>query len=272
MNRATALLAGRACLVAALACGGLHGAAQPVPVRHVEGTLHGFLALRGQDGRVVAAGELSQVARGSTVTARLMFHFRDGSVDDETTVFTERGTFQMVSDHHIQQGPSFPKPMDLTIDVPHGRVTSRSANKDGKAAVKSKTMRLPADLANGMVSIIAKNIRPEAPETKVSMVVLTPEPRVVTLAISPRGEDSYSLLGLPHKGLHYTIRIELGGIAGIVAPLIGKEPPEIQLWVLGGDAPTFLRSEGPMFQDGPIWTMELASPEWPEAAPQQHNP
>jgi hypothetical protein len=162
--------------------------------------------------------------------------------------------------------------MDLTIDVAHGRVTSRSADKGGKAQVKSETMRLPADLANGMVSIIAKNIRPETAETKVSMLVLTPEPRVVTLAISPRGEDSYSLLGLPHKGLHYTIKIELGGLAGMVAPLIGKEPPEIQLWVLGGDAPTFLRSVGPTFEDGPIWTMELASPDWPDAAAQQHNP
>jgi hypothetical protein len=272
MNRAMALLVGRACLVAALACGSRPGAAQPVPVRDVEGTLHGFLALRGQDGKVLAAGELSQVARGSTVTARLDFHFRDGSVDYETTVFTERGTFRLVSDHHIQQGPSFPKPMDLTIDVAHGRVTSRSADKGGKAQVKSETMRLPADLANGMVSIIAKNIRPETAETKVSMLVLTPEPRVVTLAISPRGEDSYSLLGLPHKGLHYTIKIELGGLAGMVAPLIGKEPPEIQLWILGGDAPTFLRSVGPTFEDGPIWTMELASPDWPDAAAQQHNP
>ena len=267
-----ALLVGRACLVAALACGSRPGAAQPVPVRHVEGTLHGFLALRGQDGRVVAAGELSQVVRGGTVTARLVFHFRDGSVDDETTVFTQRGTFRLVSDHHIQQGPSFPKPMDLTIDVPHGRVTSRSADKGGKAQVKSETMRLPADLANGMMPIITKNIRPETPETKVSMVVLTPKPRVVTLAISPRGEDSFSLLGQKHKGLHFTIKIELGGIAGMVAPLIGKEPPEIQFWVLGGDAPTFLREEGPLFEDGPIWTMELASPDWPEAAPQQHNP
>src|ERR1017187_5313425 len=132
MNRATVLLAGRACLVAALACGGLHGAAQPVPVRHVEGTLHGFLALRGQDGRVVAAGELSQVARGSTVTARLVFHFRDGSVDDETTVFTDRGTFRLVSDHHIQQGPSFPKPMDLTIDVAH-RSEERRVGKEGRS-------------------------------------------------------------------------------------------------------------------------------------------
>src|ERR1035441_8733160 len=87
MNRATALLVGRACLVAALASGSPPGAAQPVPVRHADGTMHGFLALRGQDGRVVAAGELSQVARGSTVTARLVFHFRDGSVDDETTGF-----------------------------------------------------------------------------------------------------------------------------------------------------------------------------------------
>lgn len=266
------LLAGCACLVAAMACGSLQIAAESIPVRSMEGSLRGFLALRGQDGKVVAAGELLQTERGRTVTMRLVFHFRDGSVDDETTVFTERGTFRLVSDHHIQQGPSFPKPMDLTIDVAHGRVTSRSKDKDGKIEVSSKTMRLPTDLANGLVSIVAKNISPETPETKVSMVVLTPEPRVVTLVLSPQGEDTFSLLGLPRKGQHYTIKIELGGMAGMVAPLIGKAPPDIQVWVVGGDAPTFLRSVGPLSEDGPIWTMELACPNWPETAAQQHNP
>jgi len=272
MNRARALLAGSTFLVVALACAGRPGAAQPVAVRHVEGTLHGFLVLRGQDGKAVAAGELAQVAHGSTVTAHLIFHFRDGSLDDETTVFTERGTFRLVSDHHIQQGPSFPKPMDMTIDVPHGRVTSRSADKDGKVVVTTDTMRLPADLANGMVGMIAKNILPDTPETRVSMVVLTPKPRVVTLLFSPRADDSFSLLGQPHKALHFAINIELGGLAGMIAPLLGKAPPEIQLWVLGGNAPTFLRSQGPLSEDGPVWTMELASPEWPETPPQEHTP
>jgi hypothetical protein len=253
------------CLVAAMACGWQFGAAQSPPVRHVEGTLHGFLSLSAQDGKVVAVGELSQVAHPDRVTAHLAFHFRDGSVDDDTTVFSERGSFRLISDHHIQTGPSFPTPMDLTIDVPQGRVTSRSPGKDGKPVATSYTMKLPPDLANGLVSLIVKNIRLDTPMTKVSMLVLAPKPRVVTLAISPSGEDPYDLVGLPRKALHYNIQIQLGGVTGVVATLIGKHPPDIQVWILGGDAPTFLKEQGPSFQDGPVWTMKLVSPDWPDA-------
>jgi len=95
-------------------------------VRHLEGTVHGFLALRSKEGRVVAVGDLLQVVRGDRVTARLLFRFKDGSVDDETTVFSQRGNFQLISNHHIQKGPSFPQPMDLLIDVLSGQVTVKS--------------------------------------------------------------------------------------------------------------------------------------------------
>jgi hypothetical protein len=265
MKRAVALPLACWSLVAALACApGLTAYAQTIPVRHLEGSLHGFLSLRGQDGHVVAAGDLAQVARGSTVTAHLVFHFRDGSVDDDTTVFSERGAFHLITDHHIQSGPSFPKPMDLFIDVPHGRVVSRAKDKDGKEQVQTEQMRLPPDLANGLISLVVKNIAPGAPLTKVPMLVLAPKPRLITLAISPQGEEPFTLLGAPHKGLHFDIKIELGGVAGVVAPLIGKQPPDLQIWIVGGDAPTFLREQGPLFQDGPTWTMELASPDWPD--------
>src|SRR5205085_7253733 len=72
--------------------------AEPIPARHVEGTEHGFLALRTKEGRVLAVGDLFQVVRGDTVTSRLLFRFKDGSIDDETTVFSQRGTFQLITD------------------------------------------------------------------------------------------------------------------------------------------------------------------------------
>jgi hypothetical protein len=264
MNRVIAFHIARSSFVAALACALAPAAfAQSIPVRHLEGSLRGFLSLRAQDGHIVAAGDLAQIARGSTVTAHLVFHFRDGSVDDDTTVFSERGAFHLITDHHIQRGPSFPKPMDLFIDVPHGRVVSRSKDKDGKDEVRTDQMRLPPDLANGLISLVVKNIPPQTPLTKVPMLVLAPKPRLVTLAISPHGEEPFTLLGSPLQGLHYDIKIELGGVADVVAPLIGKQPPDLEIWVVGGDAPTFLREQGPLFQDGPTWIMQLASPDGP---------
>jgi hypothetical protein len=102
-----------------LVVAGLH--AEPVPVRHPQGSAHGFLALSALDGTRIAVGDVTQVIHGSQVTSRVIFRFRDGSVDDDTTVFSQRGTFRLISNHHIQRGPSFPKPIDILIDALTGR-------------------------------------------------------------------------------------------------------------------------------------------------------
>ena len=98
------------------------------------------------------------------------------------------------------------------------------------------------------------------------LVVAIPKPRIVQLAISPRGEESFSLVGFPRNAIHYEIQVELGGVAGVVAPLVGKTPPKLQAWIVGGEAPILVREDGPLYQDGPVLSIELASPTWPESA------
>lgn len=110
-------------------------AADPVAVRHVEGLVRGFLALRTIDGRPVATGDLIQNARGGRVTSRLVFHFN-------------------------------------------------------------------------------------------------------------------------------VLKVDIGGVAGLLAPILGKQPPDSHVWVLEGEAPAFVKSEAPLFVGGPMWRMELVSPVW----------
>jgi len=234
-------------------------------VRYVQGSFHGFLELRSEDGQVLASGDSTQVVHGDRVTSRTLFTFKDGSVDDETTVFSQHRIFQLISDHHIQKGPFFPHPMDVFVDARSGRVTTRTTGKDGKEEVRTDRLQLPPDLANGMVPLVVENMGSDAPQKTVSMVVATPKPLVVKLVISKLGEDNYSLVGSTRKAIHYEIKIELGGVAGIVAPLIGKEPPNIEIWAVRGLAPTFVREQGPIYPDGPIMTIQLASPAWPDS-------
>lgn len=270
MKRSSALLLP---LCSALVCASSALAAppppQPITVHHPQGTLRGFTALRGPDGKIIGYGDLAQVARATTVTDHLTFHFRDGSLDDETTVFSDRGTLRLISDHHIQTGPSFPKPMDVLIDVPHGRVTSHVKDKEGKDQVNTDQLNLPPELANGLVSLIVQNISPDAPLTKVPMLVMAPKPRIVTLDIAPRGEDTYTFFGSTRKCLHFDIKIDIGGVAAVIAPIIGKQPPDIQVWIVGGDAPSFLRSQSQFFEDGPIWSVEFSSPDPPAESAQK---
>lgn len=236
--------------------------ADQVPVRHVEGTLHGFLIIRGENGKELAAGDLIQTVEGDRLTSDLVFHFKDGSIDDETAVFSQHGNFRLLSDHHLQKGPSFPHPLDLSIDVPAGKVTVHFTD-GGKEKTDSQHLDLPPDLANGLVYILLRNISPDAPETKVSYLATTPKPRIVKLSIKPQGKERFRVGGVPRTAVRFDIKPEIGGIAGVIAPLVGKQPKDIYIWVLGGKAPAFVRMRGPLYQGGPVWTIELTSPVWP---------
>jgi len=250
-------------LLTLMVCATLPGAyADPVPVRYVQGAFHGFLEMRAPDGQVVAVGDATCVVHGNRVTAETLFRFKDGSVDDEVAIFTQHRTFQLISDRHIQKGPAFPHPLDVLIDVPSGTVTVRPPGKDGKEQVETDHPKLPADLVNGFFELPIENLRPGMMQTTASMVVMTPKPRVVKLEISKVADDNISVVGVPRKATHYEVKIDLGGIVGVIAPLVGKAPPEIQAWVIGGNAPTFARYIAPLYSEGPMMTVQLASPVW----------
>ncbi len=246
---------------------GLHAA--PVAVRHVEGLIHGFLSLSTTDGKPLAHGDLTQLLRDGRVTTRLLFRFKDGSVHDETVIFSQRGNFHLLSYHLIQKGPVFQTPMDFSMDGSSVMVRYTEGDKEGdkeKEKVASERIKMPADVANGLIFTLLKNLRPGDVPTTLSMVAATPKPRLVQLAISAQGEDPFTIGDSKRTATHYVIKIEIGGLAGAIAPLLGKQPPDIHVWILEGDAPAFVRSEGPLFVGGPIWRIELASPVWPRTS------
>jgi hypothetical protein len=257
----------RLSMMAMLLCAMPLGAtAETVAARHLEGTLHGYLVLKTEEGKVAAVGDLLQSVVGDRVTSHTVFHFKDGSLDDETAVFTQRGVFRLISDHHIQKGPFFAHPSDVLVDTRSGEVTVKSTGKNGSEETKTEHMKLPPDLYNGLIVSIAKNFPANTQEMDVSMVVATPRPRLIKLAISPKGEDSFSLAGVERKALHYEIKIQLGGAAGVVAPLIGKQPPNVEIWIEGGQIPGFVAEQGQSAEDGPITSIQQTGPTMPSPA------
>jgi hypothetical protein len=238
--------------------------AEPVPVRHAEGLIHGFLVLRTLHGDNLATGGWIQTANGDRVTSNLAFRFKDGSIHEESAIFSQRRTFRLLTYRLLQKGPAFKRPTDMILDASTGQVTVHYI-VDGKDKTVTDHLKLPADVANGIVTTLMHDIDPKSAKTELSMVASTPKPRLVKLAISPEGEDSFSIGGSALKATRYVIKIEIGGITGIVAPIVGKQPPNTHVWMIGGKAPAFLKSEGPLCDDCPIWRIELASPIWPKS-------
>jgi len=237
--------------------------ASPVDVRYKEGLIHGFLVLSTLDGNPIAEGDLTQVARGDRVTSQLVFRFKDGSRQEETTVFSQRGNFRLISYHLVQKGPAFKHATEMTVTASTGQVTVRYTDDDGKEKVENAHLKLPPDLANGLVPTLLKNLQPGATQAEFSMLVAAPKPRVVKLVITAGGTEPFSLVGSGREAIHYVVKVDIGGIAGVVAPILGKQPPDSHVWILGGEAPAFVRSETPSYMGGPMWRVELVSPVWP---------
>ena len=226
--------------------------------------MHGFLVLKSQDGKVIAAGDEIDTVRGQIVRSELVFHFRDGSIDDEVTYFRQGRTFTLIRDHHVQKGPSFPQPLDMAIDVAKGEV-SWQATKDGKTSAETKHMSLPADLANGMIPLAVANFPAHADELKASFLAADPNPRLVQISIVRQGEDHVEVGGTGRRVARFNVHIKIGGVAGAVAPLIGKEPSDITFWATDDAVPVVVRTGGALFLKGPVWNLEFASPVWPQS-------
>ena len=234
--------------------------AEQIPVRHKEGLMHGFLALRTLDGKKLADGEMTQVAEGDRLTSDLIFRFQDGSLYEDKTVFTQKESFRLLSDHLVEKGPSFKQPTETSIDTSTGQVTVHYKENDGKEKVLNQKLELPPDLANGLVFTLVKDINPSTPQTTVSMLATTPKPRLVKLAIFPEAKKPLSRGSTGHDAVVYAVKVQIGGMAGLLARITRKQPPDTHVWVLGGHAPAFVKSEGPLYEGGPIWRIELAKP------------
>jgi hypothetical protein len=232
-------------------------------VRYREGVVHGFLTLRSPEGGILASGDLIQVVQGDRVTSRLVFHFKDGSLQDETALFSQRGQFRLISDHLVQKGPAFERALDMKIDGQSGQVTVRYLDEDGQENVENERLELPPDLANGLIITLLKNVRRAALPATFSYVAATPKPRLVKLKVTAGGSAPFSVAGSARRATHYVVKVEIGGVAGLIAPLLGKDPPDSHVWILEGEAPAFLRSEAPLFMGGPLVRTELTSPAWP---------
>ena len=253
-------------LISTCILSGVAASASPVAVRYREGLIHGFLVLSTLDGVAIAAGDLTQVARGDQVTTQLNFRFKDGSRQEETTVFSQRGNFRLISYHMVQKGPSFKNASDLSVTCATGQVTVRYTDDDGKEKVVNEHLKLPPDLGNGLIPTLLTNIRAGTSHIEVPFVVAAPKPRMAKIVIDANGTEPFSLGGFSREAMHYVAKVDLGGVAGVVAPMIGKQPPDSQIWIVGGEAPGFVRSESLSYMGGPMWRIELVSPVWPQAS------
>ena len=118
--------------------------ATQVAVRRAEGLVHGFLSLSTMEGKLLADGDLIQVSHGNRVTTHLVFQFKDGSLHDETAIFSQRGNFRLLSYHLVQKGPAFPNDVTLTAAAPPSAPVQQTVGQNVRDRVRSQSSNPPA--------------------------------------------------------------------------------------------------------------------------------
>lgn len=231
--------------------------AEQIPVRHLQLPGHDFMVARSETGKTIARAEFTQTVQGDEVTMRLTYRFVDGSIDDETTTYRQRGTFQLVRYHHIQKGPFFAKPVDFAVEAATGIVTSRTIETNGKLQVESKHMNLPDDLANGFVGTLLLNVPPTTAPFRVGMLAPVGGGRLIQLLISPEEEQTVQLSGRSLKATVFRVHPELGGILSVIARLLGLQPKDVMVWVLEGEEPAVAVVVGQLGGSGPVVSADL---------------
>jgi hypothetical protein len=235
-----------------------------VTVRYQEGVTHGFLTLRSAAGDPLADGDLLQVVRAEGVESRLVLRFGDGSLYDETVVFSQNRVFAMQSYRLVQRGPSFPEEMEISVarhrDRGRYQVTSRRHGAEAERATGE--IELPPDVYNGMMTMLLKNLARGAAET-VHVLAFTPKPTLVQLELTPRGEETVPLGERRGSATHYVLEPKLGLLRGAAAALLGKTPADYHCWIVTAGLPAFVAIDGPLYTGGPIWRIETVSPRGP---------
>lgn len=226
--------------------------AEPIAVRFAEGITRGFPVLRSEAGTVLAHGELSQVATADRVESRMTFRFTDGSIYDETVVYSQRDLFKLLSYRIVQQGPSFPETLDGRFDRETRRWEVRhQADQDSPLEQLSGRIDLPDDVYNGMLSTVMKNLA-DGVRSTVRIVAFTPKPRLIEILIAPNGKETVDLGAFSLSATRYLVKPQLG----LLASLLVTDLPPTYVWVLRDGVPAFARFQGALYFLGPIWRID----------------
>ena len=248
--------------VLAIAVAVAPAAASPVAVRYPEGPTHGFLVLRDDRGSELANGELIQwLERGGGVASRLVIRFGDGSLYDELVRFTQQPVFRVTSYRLAQRGPSFAESTTVEFDAGGRYDVRRRASPDAAEEHAAGQTTIPEDVANGMASTLLKNLVPYR-SANVHVVAFRPNPLVVDVRLEPEGVDRCRIGTESLATTRFAIRAHVPGAKGALATVAGKQPADRRMWIVQGRAPSLVRFEGPLYDGGPTWHVELAPPRW----------
>jgi hypothetical protein len=144
--------------------------------------------------------------------------------------------------------------VDYAIEFATGTATIRTPGRNGRTNIESRHVRLPDDLANGLIGVLLLNAPRNAKPFRVEMLAPVGGGRLVQILISREGEQSLQMAGRSINTTVFRVHPDLGGIVGWIAALIGVQPKDVLVWVMEGEHPAVVKIVGQLGGYGPIVT------------------
>jgi hypothetical protein len=217
----------------------------PIQLQWMEGDVAGMTAIWSPDGtKVIGFVEYHQHREGDHLEAARVARFADGSSDEDQVEARVGGTLEALRGRSIIRDQRGTSVVDLTIDVPGGRITGFSADGEDRTSYDEQ-VRLPAGTYWGpLIFIVVKNFDQNAIDGRVVFrtVAPTPRPRVVDLELIRDGTTAVT----PPGGKLDVVLLSLRPtINWLVDPIIQRIAPSTRFFMQPGAPPALARFEGP---------------------------
>jgi hypothetical protein len=125
------------------------------------------------------------------------------------------------------------------------------ADDDSPEEVLDGKLEMPADVYNGLLGTLLKNLEAGASKT-VQIVAFTPKPRLIKMLLEPVAAEPVAMGSIHVAATRYHIKPQLGMFASLLVMAL----PDVKTWIARGEAPAFLKFEGPLYFMGPIWQID----------------
>lgn len=232
-----------------LLAGPVFGARSPgAPIRLAweEGDVAGVTAiLTPGSRRAVGTIEFHQRRQADVLITDRVARFNDGSSDeDHAEARVAGGTLAALSGRSIIRSAGGGVVVDLSIDVPGGRLTGFNAT-GGDRKDFDERVALPAGTYWGpLIFLVLKNFDANAEDGAVTFrtVAPTPQPRVLDLEVRRDGDTTVAMPGGAVDATRFTLR---PSVHWAVDPFVRLVTPSTEFFVLPGAPPALARFVGP---------------------------
>jgi len=219
------------------------GSAGALELTQPGGVLHGYPAMRELGGKTLGRGEFTQEVEGNLLRIVIRYELTNGRQVVEKALLQQQPEIEQKEwSWEELQGKTVLR--RYAVDFDSKQATAEKREKNGLQRRSERLKIEPGQTFSGFGFTIAlQNLRDrlhKGKPIKLKAVGFMPQPRLVTVKLSYRGDDRMSMSGRLLRGEHFMVQAEIPAIFKLFVRV-----SDTHIWLTPPPS-SFLRYEGPL--------------------------